>query len=962
MIEPAEKPTKKRSRWPEFLAFVLAGILIMFAAGSFGLRRLVTVFSPNDITGEVLPELEPADRIEAQPGVLRDYNVLIITTDTTRADHLGCYGNRGIETPVLDKLAREGILCSNAITPSPSTLPAHSSLMTGLYPYHHGARSNGTFHLVDDVTTLAERLQAAGYRTGAAVSAFVLDSRFGLDQGFDDYNDDLTRGMKYSPHMFRKRAAELTNEPVAKWLRENGSEPFFLWVHYFDPHAVYLPPEPFRSRYADDPYDGEIAYADSQIGALLAQLEDLGVRDKTLVVYTSDHGEGLGEHGEFTHSLLIYDGTLRVPLIFHAPSGLPQGKVLDRQTCLIDVAPTVLSLLGLDVPDEFDGLDLSRPAPPEPRPLLIETMASMVMHGWAPLVGIRRDDYKYILAPTPELYDLRQDPGEEENLHEAQADVTRGLSERLAGFLGEDPYLAARRAIDLKTLDLDREAMGHLAELGYVATVRDSEEMGPELRDPKEMIGHWETVQKAIAMRAEGKAKDAIAILEASLAEVPGDVFSRSVLAGAYRDLGELDRAQNHYELCTSYDENNPTFWLGIAGVHLARSEFNEADENIEKALDLEPENGQALILRGQIAHRRGNEEQAMALFQQALETDPGSSGAAANDQIGFLHLQAGRLEEAREAFEDALHIDAMDSGAHDGLANVLSLEGNVDQAIKELRLAMRFNPNQPRVLATLASLLSQKGEQDEAEKLCMQALEISPKYGAAHNNLGLIYRRMNKLELAEKEYRRAIELDPHFDAPHVNLAQLLLRAGKHEDALDEFRAALQANPQYPSAIALANVGAHHFNERRYGRALAFYRRALQRDPDHALVHRQIASIYALKQFDRPKFAAFHLRRSLELDPEQEDVEDIRRLLARAEQAAAQRPKPRGSDGSEDEGELVDEDLPADEEELLPAEARSGPSPPEEFRPDAVPVPEDRPAEVPATKPSGAADSRAAET
>ena len=216
------------------------------------------------------PRLESTAGIDAPRALLRDFNVLLITMDTTRADHLRAYGHTFVETPNLDGLAQTGVLFSHAITPSPSTLPAHSSIHTGLYPFHHGARANGTFRLDDDVQTLAETFQAAGYRTGAAISAFVLDGRFGLPQGFDDYNDDLTKGVKHSPHMFRERPAELTNEVVFEWLDENARDgKFFYWAHYFDPHAAYLPPEPFRSKYARDLYTGEIAYTDEQIGKLL---------------------------------------------------------------------------------------------------------------------------------------------------------------------------------------------------------------------------------------------------------------------------------------------------------------------------------------------------------------------------------------------------------------------------------------------------------------------------------------------------------------------------------------------------------------------------------------------------------------------------------------------------------------------------------------------------------------------
>jgi len=256
----------------------------------------------SDITGRVLRELTPADRIVSEPGALKDWNVLLITMDTTRADHLGCYGNRGVETPVLDQLARDGVLFAKAITPVPATLPAHSSMMTGQYPFHHGARANGTFKLTEENETLAEILRSNGYRTGAAISAFVLDGQYGLDQGFETFADDLTNGIKHSPQMFRERPAELTNEPVFNWLEANHDEPFFFWVHYFDPHAVYLPPEPFRSRYAQNLYNGEIAYVDAQIGKLL---DYLGPRRRLGAAWGADaFTTGLRQHAARAFDLL----------------------------------------------------------------------------------------------------------------------------------------------------------------------------------------------------------------------------------------------------------------------------------------------------------------------------------------------------------------------------------------------------------------------------------------------------------------------------------------------------------------------------------------------------------------------------------------------------------------------------------------------------------------------------------
>jgi arylsulfatase A-like enzyme/Tfp pilus assembly protein PilF len=862
------------------------GLVLLGLAGAMLWLRHAGVDAEHDgLTGRVLPELIAADRIEAAPGELRDFNVVMITTDTTRADHLRSYGNRSVETPAIDGLARDGVLFANANTPSPSTLPAHASLLTGLYPLRHGARANGTFQLEPRITTLAERLRGAGLRTGAAVSAFVLDSRFGLDQGFDLYHDDLTRGVKLSPHMFRERASELTNDIVLPWLSENAGERFFLFVHYFDPHAVYLPPEPFRSAYADDLYDGELAYVDAQIGALLAHLEQLGVRERTLIVYASDHGEGLGDHGERTHSLLTYESTLRVPLIFSAPERLPRGRVVERPVSLVDVVPTVLQLLGEPVPTDLDGADLTRAAAPEARPLYFETIATMTLHGWAPLLGVRRGDHKYTLAPQPELYDLRADPGELDNLHDAQPDLAASLHEELARLVGGDPLLAAPMTANLA---MDDDTRQRLASLGYVQTTAPEAPLAADGRDPKEMIGHWERLQDAIHLRAQGRMREALPLLETLVEESPRDIFARSILASSHHLQGDYDKALILHVGSIEIEPNDEVLRLGAGAAYLALRELDRAEEAIQAALQIAPESGAAHIQRGLLAWHRGDPEEALGWFERAIELDPGSSGPAGHNQIGFLHLRAYRLEAARTSFEQALAIDALNGTARAGLAEVLIAEDRFDEAAQTLTLALRFDPSLPRALAVLASLTSRQGEHDQALDLIDRALELSPTNAEIHNALGLIHRRRGDYTAAEASYRRAIEYEPRLDKPHVNLAQLHLREGRNEEAIEAFEAALRANPQ--SRIALANLGARDFNEGRVDRAFVFYRRALAVDPDYALVHRQIASIHALR--DEPRLAAHHLRRSLELEPEQADAGELRAQLARAEAAAAQRAAP----------------------------------------------------------------------
>jgi arylsulfatase A-like enzyme/tetratricopeptide (TPR) repeat protein len=871
-VHVSAKSLRKRSSWLARL-WVAAALLLIVGGALTVLYNLALISNP--ITQQIAPGLEESAGIGAEAGALRDFNLLLISMDTTRADHLHAYGHLGVRTPNLDGLAAHGVLFSQAITPSPSTLPAHSTLMTGLYPIHHGARANGTFRLSDEAQTLAETLRAAGYRTGAAISAFVLDGRFGLPQGFDDYDDDLTHGIKHSAHMFRERPAELTNEAVFAWLdAHDPSEKFFYWVHYFDPHAAYLPPEPYRSQYAQDRYSGEISYGDAQIGRLLEKLEALGVRDRTLVVFAADHGEGLGEHGEMTHAMLIYDATLRVPMIFSAPPPFPQGVVVSAQTSLIDVMPTVLDLLGVAAPPGLDGRSLRGPAPAGPRPLYIENLSTQVLHGWAPLLGVRRDDYKFIHAPKPEIYDLRNDPGELENLYDTHPVLAAEMQEQLRAFVDDDPYMGTAAQ---QNLPLDPETEELLRSLGYVFTAKGTAPATPDSYqlDPKDMVVHWEKVQTAVHQHMQGEVAESIRGFEEALAEVPDDIWARHVLASAYRTYGEYEKA---YEMNLSIEQRQPDDAGTVASVGsslLQLGRVEEAEEKLKRALELDPRSGSARLGLAQIAQRRRDEVRALALLDEVIEIDPGSSGPAAYVAIGRLKLRKRELEPAREAFRAALEIDRMHAGAYDGLADVLIEEGEPDAALPYLETALRFQPAQPATLTTLAQIYRDRGELDRAIELSERALEMSPKFAAAYNNLGRIHRKRGDDETAFEMYDRAIEYAPRFDAAHVNRAQLLLASGREDEAIDAFREALRANPF--NYIALANLGVREFKDGALRKSAALFARAIRVREDYALAHKYLGLLYA--EFDDPAASVRHLERSLELDDAQPEVEKMRFLL-----------------------------------------------------------------------------------
>ena len=442
----------------------------MRASQGAGRRELIAVLAAAALLAAVLAGLlwrspssldpesgtEPAETPSIEAESLRaGPNLVLVTLDTLRADRLGSYGYEAAETPHLDRLAAEGVRFEQVLSPVPATLPAHASILTGQNPYRHKVRDNGTFQLQEDALTLAEILDDAGYATAGFIAAFVLDAQFGIAQGFGEYTDFGDQEVAETPSPFpnvERKGGEVVEEAV-EWLHERTG-PFFAWVHLYDPHDPYAPPEPYRSRYLQRPYDGEIAYTDEVVGRLLAGLEAAGHDRDTLVVIVADHGEGLGDHGESMHGFFVYDTTVLVPLILWAKDALPAGLVVEGQARLIDLLPTVLALI--DVPDPAptsrDGVDLRALIADPDAPghaAYSEAFLPLLLFGWSELRALRADGYKYIAAPRPELYDLRADPGETENLLTAEprlaATMRANLEELVAG--DDDPAIGRQRAL-----------------------------------------------------------------------------------------------------------------------------------------------------------------------------------------------------------------------------------------------------------------------------------------------------------------------------------------------------------------------------------------------------------------------------------------------------------------------------------------------------------------------------------
>jgi arylsulfatase A-like enzyme/Tfp pilus assembly protein PilF len=586
-------------------------------------------------------------------------NVLIVTIDTLRADHLGCYGYRAARTPHIDQLATEGVLCTDAIAAAPITMPSHSSILTGLLPPAHGVRDNGAYALGDDNVTLAERLKARGYSTQAFVSAIVLARRYNLTQGFDGYDDDLWAEDSPKLFMIRDRPAARTADRAIAWLeRWAGTperKPFFLWVHFFDPHQPYEASAEDAAG-AATPYDAEITSADRGVGRLLEALRARGVLDDTLVVLTADHGESLGEHGEKTHALFVYDATVRVPLVLRYPRLLPKGTVYPGSVRSVDIVPTVLAALRLPGGRETQGRDLLDPlrgrSAPLDLPQYAESLLSELGFGMAPLYSVRQGGFKFIRAPRPELYDLRNDPRELHNLYATD----RGRAGRLERELDRLLQESARQAHAARENPMSRESEEALRALGYVAPATDRQSMGG--MDPKDGIAIYRQLEDARHLAQGRRWQQAETVLRGILAEIPGHLSARNILALCLVRQNKLDEARKEYERSLAQDPGQARVLAMLGTLDLLNGDDAAAERQYRDALARMPGFVEAMVNLGFIQSLRDDNAGAEAWYAKAVAADPGLP--VVHRRIGDLHYErrdyAGALASYRRALEVAPH------------------------------------------------------------------------------------------------------------------------------------------------------------------------------------------------------------------------------------------------------------------------------------------------------------------
>jgi choline-sulfatase len=653
--------------------------------------------------------------------------VILISVDTLRADHLGCYQAARKSTPRIDSIARNSTLFSQVSALVPLTLPSHVALFTSKYPFENGVEDNGVPFPAG--ATLASILKNAGYHTAAFVGSFVLDRRFGLSRDFDVYDSPFDLHNKtVADAGDLKRPGSQVAAAATHWLDQNGNAPFFLFLHLYDLHTPYdLPPET-RLRRGEAGYEAELAYVDRVIGDFLAYLERRGLLNKSLIVFTSDHGEGLNEHGESTHGYFVYESTLHVPLIVHWPAGskrVSQERIAEPAS-LLDVAPTILDALGLSRSKEMRGHSLiTRKSADE---IYSESLYARNHFGCAALRTMRVGRYKYIDAPNPELYDLSSDPGESRNLYAAQQSLASDLRRRIIGLRASVPARKAQPPTP--------DAVSDLRSLGYLSGSTKSSRIESHI-DPKDRIGDFELYGHALALASAHRLEESNSLLQKLSGKLPDVVDIRISLGLNYQRTGQYAEAAREFKQALEREplDAKAHFDLALCEFHLHRSD--EAIRELQAALALEPWYTRAEELLADIFLQKKDYVQARLRWQHLLVVDPANYPAHYN--LGVLSAMAQDWDEAQAQLLAALQTDPGSAEAHNALGSVYIRRGQLEQARKELE----------------------------------EAIRMQPEFAPAHYNLALVLKKQEKREEAVQELRAALKADPHFQAARAELDRM---------------------------------------------------------------------------------------------------------------------------------------------------------------------------------------------
>lgn len=626
----------------------------------------------------------PRKTTETRENPLRPFNVVVVTIDTLRADRLRCYGYQRIETPTLDGLAAAGALFEHAVAQVPLTPPSHACIFTGTYPTVHKVRNTGGFALQASSRTLAKILQEQGWDTAAFVGAAVLKKAFGFNQGFAVYDDEMPRlGKKHEVAEEPQRKAGDVVDRALGWLHAQSGKPFFLWVHLYDPHTPYDPPAPYSKQYQDRLYDGEIAYTDHELGRLIAALDKKSAPEKTLIVVLADHGESLGEHGEYTHGVFLYDSTLHIPLIMRGP-GVKAGLRIPQQVRTIDILPTILHLMGGDAPPACQGRSVTPLFSGKPVPAQSsygETIYPKMNLHWAELRSVRTDRWKYIRAPKPELYDLEHDPAETNNIIGDHPKEFRELNQQL----NTVARTADGKPEKVSSTIMDPRTMEQLKSLGYLSGgVGRTIEMNGQGADPKDRVA-------ILKLQEEATGNDSVKL-------------SAAKRVGLLRDLiaADPENPMGYYELGQALERSN---------------KYDEAMAVYRSAIEKHVETSSLLSRLGDLYLRGGDKAKALAMYEQASRLDPMNQESQTN--LATIYLESGRIDEAERVLQVVV-ANAAYAPAYNALGLAAIQRQNPAAARGNFEKAVEFDPDLVEAQLNLGLIYRMAGE-DAKAKACFQ-------------------------------------------------------------------------------------------------------------------------------------------------------------------------------------------------------------------------------------------------
>jgi arylsulfatase A-like enzyme/Flp pilus assembly protein TadD len=632
--------------------------------------------------------------------------VILISVDTLRSDHLPAYGYHGVATPALDALRRDSVLFARAYAQVPLTLPSHATLFTGLAPPQNGVRDNYGFPFSNGIPTMAQWLESAGYATGASVSSSVLEKGTGIARGFGFYDDAVGSA--------DKRDGGIAESTLTRWISDHRGQPFFAFLHLYEPHAPYAPPDPYRTRYANA-YDGEIARADEIVGSFLTKLKEWGLYDGALIVFLSDHGEGLGDHGEAEHGVFLYREAIQVPLLIKFPRGKRAGETVEEVAGLTDVLPTVSGALALAPPPALPGRDWSRSGAAADRRIYSETLYPRLRLGWSDLASLTDQSYQYIEAPRPELYDLHKDPAERNNLAPQLGAEFRRLRLEMARL--------ARSPAAAQTTDPERAKK--LASLGYLTGSAGAS--GP-LPDPKDRIGTLGLQTTIGRLFAQKNYPELIRACREFLAANPANIEISRMLADAQEKTGDRKGA-------------------------IATLRQGLENSAATAAPDRQTEARQRLAY---LLVREGRTAEAVALGDGADYTDPSVLNA-----LGAARAQAGELAPARALFERALSLDPNDPLSNRNLGTVLLRLGEIEPARERLEQAVRLDASSAPAWASLGSARARLGDEAGAAAAWQKAVDLDPSQYEALYNLAIAAGRRGDVALARTALKRFVSQAP---------------------------------------------------------------------------------------------------------------------------------------------------------------------------------------------------------